>query len=170
MNEELHFPISAPAAPPSRASMMLSVSNWRIKRTRLAPMAARTASSLRRVVARTSRILATLTQATSRTRITSPMKMEATSGICRGGFRFRTAQRFRIEVELHAFIRIGILHGELLRDNLKGCKPLLQADAGLQAGERMQRMAIPLVQKYLWFRDRWWPWRPARYPSKSANE
>jgi hypothetical protein len=61
-----------PTAPPASDSTMLSVSNWRTMRLRLAPMAARTANSLRRVVERASSRLATFAQAISSTNPTAP--------------------------------------------------------------------------------------------------
>ena len=61
-----------PAMPPSTASRMLSVSNWRMSRLRPAPSAARMAISRSRIVERTSRMLATFMHASTRTIMASP--------------------------------------------------------------------------------------------------
>ena len=57
---------------------MLSVNNWRMRRKRLAPIARRMASSLCRTEARASCRIATLVQATNRTKPTSAMSSPAT--------------------------------------------------------------------------------------------
>ena len=62
------------------AISMLSVSNWRTRRARLAPSARRTAISLRRSAARASIILATLAQAISRTMPPSTRKNSRKNG------------------------------------------------------------------------------------------
>ena len=54
---------SSPAVAPTMASNTLSVSNWRIRRQRLAPIANRTVISLFRPAARANRRLATFPQA-----------------------------------------------------------------------------------------------------------
>ena len=64
--------INMPTPPPSTARSTLSVSNWRLRRQRLAPIARRTAISLRREDARTNRRFATLAQAISSTKPTTP--------------------------------------------------------------------------------------------------
>jgi hypothetical protein len=74
-------PTIAPAAPPSRARMTLSVSICRIRRRRAAPSAARTAISRCRTVARTMIRLITFTQATSSTSPTSTRNTLATTGV-----------------------------------------------------------------------------------------
>ena len=60
----------AASSPPSTDSTALSVSIWRIKRPRPAPIARRTAISCRRTEARASIMLAMLAQAISSTRAT----------------------------------------------------------------------------------------------------
>src|SRR5579872_1906470 len=67
-----------PTAPARRPSRMLSVSNWRSKRQRLAPRARRTAISLRRATARASKRLATLAQAIRRSNATADMAARTT--------------------------------------------------------------------------------------------
>ena len=58
---------SKPAPPATRNSVIVSVRSCRIKRARPAPMASRTAISLRRAAPRASRMLATLAHATTNT-------------------------------------------------------------------------------------------------------
>ncbi len=65
---------SSPSAPPSSARSMLSRSSSPASRVREAPSAERIVTSRRRPAARASMRLATLAQATSRTRPTAPMK------------------------------------------------------------------------------------------------
>ncbi len=64
---------SSPAAPPSSASIRLSVSIWRASRPRPAPNAIRTPISRSRAAARISRRLATLAQAMRSTTLTAPI-------------------------------------------------------------------------------------------------
>ena len=74
MNSTPHTEKSSPSAPPTSASSRLSVSNCRTRRQRLAPSAVRTASSLCREEARTSRRFATLAHAMRSTKPTAPMR------------------------------------------------------------------------------------------------
>jgi hypothetical protein len=68
-----------PPVPPAIASTALSVSDWRTRRLRLAPRAARVANSRRRDASRASSSPATLAQAISRNRPAAPAS--AVSGI-----------------------------------------------------------------------------------------
>ena len=70
-------PSTSPMAPPITESATLSVSSWRMIRPRPAPMAARSATSRLRAVARTSSRLATLAQAISRTNATAALRMSS---------------------------------------------------------------------------------------------
>ena len=64
---------STPSAPPASASTRLSVINWRTSRSRPAPMAALTASSLWRASPRASSRFARFAQAISSTQIAAPL-------------------------------------------------------------------------------------------------
>ena len=66
-----------PPSPPAAAISRLSVSNWRTRRERLAPRAARTANSCSRVVALASIRLARFAQAISRTNPTAPSRISS---------------------------------------------------------------------------------------------
>ncbi len=70
-------PRSRPSAPPANDSMRLSVSSCRMMRPRPAPMAARTAISRLRVVARASSRFATFAQAMSSTKLTAPSSSQS---------------------------------------------------------------------------------------------
>ena len=72
-------PRPMPSAPPTTDSTTLSVSSCRTMRPRLAPSAARTASSPVRALARASSRFATLTQQVSRTMPTTPRNMSDVS-------------------------------------------------------------------------------------------
>ncbi len=63
-----------PSAPPVKAMTMLSVSNWRMRRTLEAPIATRTAISLPRELPRARNKLATLAQAISSTKPIAPSR------------------------------------------------------------------------------------------------
>ena len=65
---------SRPSAPPPSPRRTLSVSSWRTMRPRLAPSAARIASSFCRLTPRDSSRFATLAQAMSSTQATAPMR------------------------------------------------------------------------------------------------
>ena len=71
---------SNPSAPPATLSSVLSVNNWRIRRPRLAPNAARTAISCSRRMIRASARLATLAHAINST---SPAVASSTSNMGR---------------------------------------------------------------------------------------
>jgi hypothetical protein len=73
-----HHANSTPSAPPSPASSRLSVSNWRTRRDRPAPIARRTDSSRCRAAARASSRLATLAHAISST---SPTTAESSQSV-----------------------------------------------------------------------------------------
>ena len=85
-----HFAMANPATPPIAESSKLSVSNCRIRRMRLAPIATRRAISLRRAMARVNSRLATLVQAISKTNPTVASKTRSvgrtapTTFSCRG--------------------------------------------------------------------------------------
>ena len=70
-------PRSRPSAPPTNDSMRLSVSSCRMMRPRPAPMAARTAISRLRVVARASSRFATFAHAMSSTKLTAPSSSQS---------------------------------------------------------------------------------------------
>ena len=74
----VHNAKSRPHAPPSSASIKLSVNNCRTKRRRLAPSASRIPISRRRAVARPSRRLATLAQAIRSTTPATAIKIAKT--------------------------------------------------------------------------------------------
>ena len=65
---------SRPSRPPTHASSVLSVSNWRMMRARLAPSATRTAISRPRPAARASNRFATLAHAIKSTNPTAPSR------------------------------------------------------------------------------------------------
>ena len=71
------FAIARPTAAPQSESRTLSVMSCRTRRPRPAPSAVRTAISLSRAVARTSRRFATLAQAMSSTNATAPSMMSS---------------------------------------------------------------------------------------------
>ena len=70
-------PSTSPIAPPITDSATLSVSSCRMIRPRPAPMAARSATSRLRAVARTSSRFATLAQAISRTNATAALRISS---------------------------------------------------------------------------------------------
>ena len=73
-----------PPAPPTIASVRLSVKSWRKIRKRPAPIADRTAISLSRVAARDSMRLATFTQAMSKTKPTAPKNNQSSVSVADG--------------------------------------------------------------------------------------
>ena len=81
---------TSPKTPPNRASRMLSVSNWRSNRVRLAPMVVRIEISRARTVARARRRFARFAQAISSTtttaasRTSSTGRMSPTTYSCKG--------------------------------------------------------------------------------------
>ena len=84
---------TSPSAAPLPASTSASASIWRMRRERLPPIAARTASSRSRRDVRTSMRLATFAHAISRTNMTPPMSARTadftspTSSACSGSIR-----------------------------------------------------------------------------------
>ncbi len=68
---------SSPSPPPRRESRTLSVMSWRMMRRRVAPSATRSANSRRRATERAKSRLATLAEATSRTKPTAPSSMKS---------------------------------------------------------------------------------------------
>src|SRR5438034_6609321 len=80
---------------------MLSVSNWRIVRQRLAPSAVRIAISFRRATARTRRRLATLTHAISSTKTTAPASTSSPK-------RMSPTTFFKQRFDLNAAPRVGV--------------------------------------------------------------
>ena len=69
----IHAVSTSPAPPPARASKVLSVSNWRITRPRLAPSESRRPISFCRLTARARSRLAKFAQTINNTRLTAPM-------------------------------------------------------------------------------------------------
>ena len=78
-----HHANATPSAAPASPSTSDSVSSWRTTRHRPAPSARRSATSLRRAEPRASSRFATLAQAASSTRLTSPMRTSNDRRYCR---------------------------------------------------------------------------------------
>src|SRR5882762_3632822 len=124
-------PRTSPRAPPASDSRMLSVSNWRMIRPRLAPMADRMAISRFLPVARTSRRFATFAHAISKTKLTAPSR---TISVCR---TLLTKASWRGWTNT-----VRELAPKLLAGCLELCFGLLQCDPGFQPARRLKVMAL----------------------------
>ncbi len=80
---------ATPRRPPAHAMSALSASSWRTRTPRLAPSAARTASSRRRDAARANTRPATLPHAISRTRATAAISSHK---VCRAGPKTKSSE------------------------------------------------------------------------------
>ena len=95
-----HTAMAKPTPPPISESKALSVSNWRISRTRPAPRAVRRAISRCRATPRASIKFATFAQAMSKTKVTAPKMIKIGSraspatSCCNGTSRNRQSASF----------------------------------------------------------------------------
>ena len=119
---------ATPSAPPIAASIRLSDSSCANSRPRLAPMAARTASSRWRALPCASIRLATLAQAISSTKPTAPSSSQSADRVSCGRklcFSGSTLAR-------PAGVRLRVRRGDLLRHHVHVGVRLRQRDVGLQ--------------------------------------
>ena len=137
---ESHQPMPAPATPPTTESKRLSVRSWRMRRTRPAPNAARTASSLARPEARTRRRFARFTQVTTRTSATIARKTVTTSGIVFEAFGSGRAMRSEIRVTVMSLFGCGKRVGEIIGDELERGARLSTCHAGTRASQDVKSM------------------------------
>ena len=113
----------------------------RTTRTPLAPIAARTAISCSRAVVRASSRLAILAQAISSTRPTAPSRIskgvrESPTSVSSAGIT---------EARRKLVLRVRILLGQGRGDHIQVGARLLDADAGLEAAKRRQKMSATLL-------------------------
>ena len=128
---------ATPRRPPAHAMSALSASSCRTRTPRLAPSAARTASSRRRDAARANTRPATLPHAISRTRATAAISSHK---VCRAGPKMKSTQRRDDDAEVRQVDAKLVADGLQIRRHL--APRVVDAHARLQSPQSVEHAKL----------------------------